>query len=259
MRHWIIFLLLLTACPFQAKAAQEHLYEYSKSPHISDKVWETVKPYFLPSNHPIKKRLDQIFSTRPSASEKRLKNAGFNKPRHRPQSKMVVSHHPDLPGYLFKLYTDDQKLVDYTLIIHRIKGAESIKRSIKRHGYDKFFKVPKKWIYPLPVETSRSRGQNFVLVVEDAKILSHKQNYSKWRGEEMTQERAKAIFTLLKENGLRDTIHPFNLPFCKDGKMAFIDTEYHHSGPVHFTRMTRHMPKALRPFWQRLIAGQPIE
>ncbi len=254
MRYYLLIFLFLFVCPFQGKAAESPRYEYTKNPYISDKVWETVKPYFLPSNHRIKQDLDLIFASRPTANSKRLKKAGFSRPHHRPQSKMVVSRHKALPGYLLKLFTDDQDLIDYTLMIHRIKGAHSVSRSIKQHGYEKFFKVPKKWIYPLPAETAHKRGQNFIIVVEDAKILDRKQNYKKWRGPEMTEELATAIFTVLKENGLRDTIHPFNLPFCRDGKMAFIDTEYHHSYPVQFHRMTRHLPTGLRPFWQRLIA-----
>lgn len=252
MRKLLLFFLILFVSPLEASD------DYPRNPHVSDVVWETAKPYFLPFNHPIKPKLDKIFASRPTLNEHTLKRAGFKKTHPRPQSKLVVTTHKHLPGYWLKFFLDDQKgVVDYTHLIHRIKGARSIQKTIERRGYKHLFKVPKKWIYPLPAEPSPPSGhrKNFILVAEDMNVLSRKKNNSKWKSSAMTKELATAIYIVLKQNGLRDTIYPFNLPFSTDGKLAFIDTEYHHAGPVHFERMIRHFPSRLRVFWQQLTLG----
>ncbi|MCE5315865.1 MAG: hypothetical protein LLG04_00700, partial [Parachlamydia sp.] len=253
MRKFLI-LTLLIVFPITAKET-----DYPHNPYVTDAVWETVKPYFLPYDHPIRPKLDRLFARRPTINERTVKKAGFNSPKKRPQSHMVISTHKAIPGYWFKMFTDDQKgVVDYTHMIHRIKGARSIQRTIERRGYEHLFKVPKKWIYPLPAEPSppTPNRMNFVLIAEDMKTLSRKSNNHKWKSSAMTKERATALYIVMKVNGLRDSIYPFNIPFSRDGKMAFIDTEYHHAGPVHFDRMLHYMPHRLRNFWQYLTHGQ---
>src|ERR1700722_16138477 len=131
---------LLVSLTFLLPVAAKPLYEYKQSRDVTDAVWEAVQPYLLPSTHPIKSRLDKIFASEPHASETRLKNAGFARPYQRPHSRMVVSRHEELPGYLVKLFTEDQSRTDYTAMIHRIKGARSIKKSIEKYGFQKFFK-----------------------------------------------------------------------------------------------------------------------
>jgi hypothetical protein len=261
MSRILSFFLFVFLCISGKGATVEARYDYPQNPYISEAVWETVKPYLLPSNHRIKHKLDKIFkASRATLNEKQLKKAGFTEPYHRRyNTKIVVSRHKEIPGYLVKLYTDDQvDIVDYSHLIHRIRGAQSIKNSIEKHGYEKYFKVPRKWLYPLPPvpsPLSAKGGKNFILVVEDMQILSRRSNYDKWKGKVMTKDRARAIFTVMKENELKDTIQPFNLPFCRDGKMAFIDTEHHHSGAVAFQSMTRHLPRSVRSYWEELISG----
>lgn len=252
----IILLFLLSFALVQAE--EKPVYNYTKNPDVSEAVWDAVKPYLLPSNHPVKKKLDKIFTaSRVTAHERSVKAAGFTSPYHRPQSRMVVSRHKDLPGYLVKMFTDDQRSVaDYTLMLHRIKGARSIQRSIEKHGYEHLFKVPKKWIYPLPAEPVpliAKYRKNFIIVVEDANILPRKDNYRKWKSSAMSRERMKALYVVMKEQGLKDSVFPFNLPFSEDGKIAFIDTEYHHSWPVHFNRLTSYFPSNQRNFWKQMI------
>ena len=54
-------------------------YNYPRT-YISNDVWETVKPYLLPSNHPLKAKLDMIFGNeRVTRSVHALKNAGFSR------------------------------------------------------------------------------------------------------------------------------------------------------------------------------------
>lgn len=266
----LIFLCLLWISPFihaegHAKAITDKggvrgtpVFDYTPSPRVSPEVWEMVKPYLLPSNHPIKPALDRIFSqTRVTANAKSVKRAGFKKPLPRPYSHCTVSHHPSLKGYLVKLFTDDQPLLcDHLAWIKRIKGANAVQKSIDKHKFHHFFKVPGKWIYPLPANPpprNINKGKNFILVVEDMDIYEKQKNYDRWRGKKMTPQRIDAVWIVMEENGLSDSIRPFNIPFCKDGLQAFIDTEHHHEWPVHYEIMARYLSSSIEQHWIELM------
>jgi hypothetical protein len=233
------------------------LYEYEKSPYVSSEVWEYVKHFLLPSNHPVKAKLDKIFSaSRVTLNEYSLMQAGFERSNVRKFSNNIVSKHPELPGYLVKLFTDEQDIEDYAPLICRIDGAQYIRNEIKAHGYEDMFSVPNKWIYPLPSEPSPPEGyhrKNFILVVEDMKIYRKSKNYLRWK-EKMTPKRADAMYVLLQNVGLIDSIYPFNLPFCEDGRQAFIDTEHHHKWPVRFQLMLQFFSPEMEQHW-RIIVG----
>lgn len=234
------------------------VYEYEKSPHVSSEAWECVKPYLLPSNHPVKARLDKIFSSsRATLNEDSMLAAGFERATVRAYSHNIVSKHPDLQGYLVKLFTDQQDIQDYPLLIWRIEGANAVRHEIITRGYEKMFSVPNKWIYPLPIEPSpppECHRKNFILVVEDMHIYRKSKNTRRWK-EKMTPKRADAMFVLLQVVGLNDSIYPFNLPFCEDGRQAFIDTEHHHNWPIHFHLMLPFFSPEMEQYW-RILVGQ---
>jgi hypothetical protein len=231
-------------------------YNYPANPHIPHEVWNLVKPHLLPSNHPLKAQLDSIFKQqRVTKNLQTLCNAGFSRCYIRGYSQLVVTKHPMLRGYWLKLFIDEQDITDYPILIHRIQGANDIRNSIDRHGYHHFFSVPVKWLYPLPAEPSPPADhhrKNFILIAEDMKIYKKKENAQKWAAK-ITPPRALAIYTILQELGLNDCIHPFNLPFCEDGRQAFIDTEHHHNWPVYFNLMTKHLPIAIANYWHKII------
>ena len=230
-----------------------------KSPYVNESTWEMVEPYLLPENHPIREQLDRIFcvQTRVIASSDTLKEAGFPKPNPRPYSHAIISHHPLLKGYLVKMFSDSQpKVVDWEQWLRRIKGAISIQEFIIKYDYADFFKVPKKWIYPLPAEPSPSEGsfrKNFICVVEDMEILEKAASYAKWKGDYMTPEKLEAIFHVLKEEGLSDSVRAFNLPIAKDDKIAILDTEHHHKWPVRYAILAEYLSPEMQVYWQSLI------
>ncbi len=236
------------------------VYNYERNPHVPPDVWARVSPYFLPSNHPIKEKLDQIFSEfRVSLNKEMMRIAGFEQPEHRQFSGAIVSQHPLLRGYYVKVYTDDREGVnEWHQWLIRIEGANNIQATIDKYKLNKLFKVPKKWIYPLPAEPSPPRDylrKNFILVVENMRTLTYEDNFVKWRSRSMTQDRANALFLIMKENGLNDCIHPFNVPFCRDGKQAFVDTENHHKWPIHFEIMLDYFSPQIADHWRRLIVN----
>lgn len=271
MIHLLWYLILVAASAnLHAEAAEKKssrntdkfpsnpVYDYVKSPYVTHEIWERVKPYLLPSNHPVKARLDKLFSkSRITLNQDTVAAAGFDRSTVRTYSHNIVSKHPALKGYLVKFFTDEQDLEDYTPLICRIEGANCVKAIIEERGYQKMFKVPNKWIYPLPEEPSPPAGyyrKNFILVVEDMYIYRKSKNTRRWK-ENMTPRRADAMYVILQLAGLNDSIYPFNLPFCEDGKQAFIDTEHHHTWPVHFDLMLPYFSSEMEQYW-RIVVGQ---
>lgn len=235
---------------------------YQKPPYIPQEMWDRVKPYFLPPNSSIKAQLDAIFtSQRVLLSLDGFKKAGFSKYKMREWSHAVVAKHPKLQGVVIKAYLDTEKLfIDWERWIARIEGAQGVRTCIERHGYEKYFTVPLKWIYPLPAEPSPPLSpeysrKNFILVAQEIAILKKQDNLNAWKMQ-ITPEILDAIYTVLKEEGLFDSVIPSNIPFTKDGRMSFLDTEHHHKWPVYYSRITQYLSPPMQHYWKMLIKNE---
>lgn len=260
--------MMLVACsmvaPFELIAKHVQHREYVYNPYGSLELWDTLQPYFLPENHPIKAKLDKLFKReRLILSKETFEAAGFNKIKMREPTNIIIGKHPSLKGYILKVYLDSQPaVVEWANWMDRITGAEGIRSCIKRHSYQKHFKVPHKWIYPLPASPSPPddplyNRKNFLLVVEDMRILSYTENKEAYR-KKMTPELLNALYTILNEEGLLDSVYIDNIPFTEDGRIAFIDTEHHHKGPIRYEKLTGFFSPAMQQHWQRLIeSGGP--
>jgi hypothetical protein len=232
---------------------------YEVNPYVSAEIWERVRPYFLPENHPIRPKMDRLFRKhRVIQTPEDFKKAGFKRFHPGHWSRVMASAHPELQGYFIKAFADTELRIknDWLKWLHRIEGAESIRACINRHHYRSLMKVPHKWIYPLPIhpsppENSRYLRKNFILVAEDMRIEEHSKNNKLYR-KKMTPKLMEAVYTVYQEEGLYDSVYPFNVPFCKDGKLAFIDTEFHHRWPVPFHKLTSHFSSELRNYWTQL-------
>ena len=233
--------------------------KYQKNPYVETETWEQLEPYFLPDNHPIKATLDRIFSkSRALASNKAMKKAGF-KLLKQPKNKLAIAKHPKLKGYLVKAYLDPMLTTDWVWWIKRIEGARAVQNSIDKHGYQALIKVPQKWIYPLPPEPSPkvipgAERKNFILVVEDMRVLNYEDNLEAYY-KKPTRTLLNAIYTIITENLLIDSIYIDNIPFCKDGKLAFIDTEHCNdtSQPLKIERIAQYLSKEMHAYWEQLI------
>jgi hypothetical protein len=229
---------------------------YAPNPYVSEETWNAVKPYLLPENHPIKNKLDRIFSTRVTLNSNTIKKAKFENNEARLYSKAVITKHPKLKGYYIKMYMDSQAGIDDAQQwITRVTGAMSIQDYINRNNLHKYFKVPQKWIYPLPPEPSPHNGahrKNFILVAEDMKILERKKNKSRWR-KKMCRPMLNQIYSITLELGLADCLYAFNMPFGKDGRIAFIDTEHHHKWPVPLGNLLRYLSPEMQAYWTQLM------
>lgn len=232
--------------------------------YVSEHVWEKVSPYLMPKKHPLKRRLNAMFSqARVLKGMKSLWLAGFTPAAPQKSTGVIVTKHKDMPGYIFKIYADNQRTVfrqpEYIDWIGRASGAEYLRQEIAAAGWDDYFKAPKKWIYALPADptgTHPHTQKNFILVEEDMEILSPKKNKEKWHSASVTAHFLNMLFHLLSTTGLIDGSKPANIPFCKDGKIAFVDTQWHHQKPAGFHKLFRILPENLWHHWQSLIDEQ---
>lgn len=227
--------------------------------HSKD-VSAKVRPYLLPNDHPIKSSLDALFSSdRVILNMKKLLKAGFQTAGPRKVTRLIVATHPDFPGYIFKLYLDAQRYhkdtPEHKLWMMRIQGVQLIQKEIDAHGWQGMFKVPKKWIYALPKDPDPSTDfltKNYILVEEDMDIYPDAKNKKLWKSNQVSQELLSALFTILKNVGLNDCVKPDNIPFSKDGRVAFIDTQSFHES-VPYKDFAPFLSEANQKYWKKLI------
>ena len=212
-----------------------------------------VQYYLMPDNHPAKKALDTIFSPAYAlASPQSMKRAGFFLRLRSDPRKLIAAKHPFLPDYIIKAYLDTHSEIDeeWKYLVDRIIGARIIQESIEDNHYNHLMKVPKKWIYALPNPGRRK----YVLVAENMNLMSPAKNAACYL-KKMNKERLAALFVLLKENLLIDSVYISNIPFCTDGKIAFIDTEHFHTmaKPVPYEMLLPKLSREMQDYWNTLI------
>lgn len=253
------FVFCLATCLIFSELASYQGIE-SKPTDLSEEAWDAVVPYLMEPGHPAYKTLSTIFnSARVVDSLDSIRDAGFVLT---PQQGVHVhaTTHPKLKGYVIKMYTDTNPERDWFKWSQRCKGAELIRASIAKFGFSKLFKVPKKWIYILPTTYTPSPSadiypKHFVLVVEDMRVLPPKENRKRYRGKHMHKTTLDALVTIIEDLGLHDAIRCNNVPFCKDGKLAFVDTESWHRWPVWFHPMKEFLCPGMMGYWEMLTAN----
>ncbi|WP_059358920.1 hypothetical protein [Parachlamydia acanthamoebae] len=231
--------------------------KYQKPPHISDQVWQTVSPYLLPENHPLRGSLDRIFSkSRALADTRSLKKAGFYWTKKGSYSPIYPTRHKKIKGYFIKIMTDAQENEDWKNWVHRIQGAQDTQKAINEFGCQSLLKVPKKYIYPLPTYPSPGPGckkrKNFVLLSEDMKLVERDKNKQLFR-KKMTKAHLNAIYKVVTKVGLKDSLYYNNIPWAKDGRLAFVDTEHHHVWPVFYKRFFKLLSPEMLAHWKALL------
>jgi hypothetical protein len=235
---------------------RQHNYEF---PKVDESIWEQVRPYLLPANHPAWPKLNRIFcKVRATQTPEDFKKAGFKRWRPGRWSRVMASSHPEIKEYFVKAYSDLELgiIYDWKKWIHRIEGAKTIRATIKRNNLQEHFKVPHKWLYPLPAHPSPPKNshylrKNFILIAENMRIQPHEKNDKMYK-HNMTRQLLDGIYIILQEAGLYDSVYNFNIPFCKDGRIAIIDTEYHHKWPVPFERLSKCYSKEMRAYWEKI-------
>lgn len=204
--------------------------------------------YVMPSKHPAREVVDRIFQSCEIDSRESLCRAGFKLLKRNNKNNPYAVKHGMLEGYVVKLFTDDHPRVDkLEHLISRIEGANLVREIIRMHHYQCFFKVPRKWLYPLP---EKEGSNEFILVVEDMNILSDKSNIAKWKSGSVSIKQLNALFTIVKEAGLYDSMYIENIPFSIDGKIAFTDTECFQKWPVPYVNLASSLSERNRVYWE---------
>ena len=223
---------------------------------ISKQDWKRINAYTIPKRHPAKQKLDQICSNaRVFASLDAMIAAGFEKAKPQHHTKIIVTRHPDLPGYIIKAYLDDQKYhsnnPEHYYWLKRCEGARRIQATIDENHYEHVLKVPEKWIYRLPDNPAPAEGsvpKYFILIEDDMNIVSNKKNVRLWRTK-ATQEILTALKVVMLKDRFYDCAKPANCPFSKDGRVALVDTQTFDKRKVKFFKLNRVLSKPMRKFW----------
>jgi hypothetical protein len=230
---------------------------FEKNLHLPMPVWQAAQPYLLPWDHPIRKKLDKIFTaSRAITNVAAFEKAGF-KFRLRNNRQMIVAKHRDLKNYVVKVYLDDCPCEEWTPFIKRIIGSQIIRASIEQNHFEKQLKAPQKWLYPLPNAHFPNTGipRFFVLVAEDMHIANPDKNRLKYM-HSMTRETMWALFVVLSQNLLFDSTFIDNVPFSEDERLAFVDTEHYGSAfPMRYFRLTPYFSPGMQHFWNELTQG----
>ncbi|KIC73705.1 hypothetical protein DB42_BS00200 [Neochlamydia sp. EPS4] len=246
--------------PISKSANAPSLYPnyYVQPSHIEPNIWLQLQPFFLPENHPIKPKLDRLFSKRVTQNKESLQKAGFIQPTPMRFSKTIVTKNKNIPGFIFKFFGDDQlEINDWERCYARVAGAISIQEALNRHHINHLFVVPTKWIYPLPeapypLKQNNLQRKNFIVIENEIDIFSGKENNKMWKSPIINCHTLSWIYILLQELGLNDSPYNFNMPIAKDNRIAFVDTEHHHKWPVPLKKLWQFLSPPMRDFWNQL-------
>lgn len=166
----------------------------------------------------------------------RFEDAGFSLVAHAPH-KMMAGKHKRAKGYFFKKYNNDhdseKQLVNY---LRRIEGSRLIRTFIADHGFTRVI-APKKWLYELPT----TFPERYLLVAERVDLATRDETHRRYAriSTEQLQELATVLYYF---RGLNSTAA--NLPYTKEGQIAFIDTERWHHDKDLLRKVGDRLPRA---------------
>lgn len=218
----LFYLIIFIGCSLCAS-----LHAQMKLNQSDNKKQSSPQSYLLPKDHFLQKRLRNILTdSNMFQSPQHFQNAGFDVILG--HKNLMVGFHSSIPSYLIKKFTNEKpqfsQLGNY---LKRLKGADTLRDYIKKHNF-KHIVVPKKWLYKLPTHFSKDGKASYLLIVENMDI------YDDWNEPEseakklyynMDKEVLTELCTILHDVGGCDA-YPWNQPFTRSGKIAFVDTEH---------------------------------
>lgn len=235
-------------------------YALKRTTNVKE-IEEQVAPYLLPKDHFTSEALDAIFKKKGVlATIESMKDAGFEILIYRQGRGLIVASHPLLKNFLIKTYLDTATHVEWTRWVRRSQGRERMQQFMDAHPiYNRYFKVPLKWIYQIPrkkrgVATENSVPREYVLVVENMDLADKETNLQMYQSL-ITYTALDGLYLIIDQTGFSDG-HIGNLPFSSDGRIAFIDTEYTNTWPVHFDWMSKWFSARKKRYWEALIENK---
>lgn len=233
---------------------------FDGNPLFTSHMRKRMKPFLLPLNHPLKVKLDAIFSrSRVIANEESFVAAGFETLSIRPVSYVRLAKHPKIPGYLFKLFLDtelrqkDEK-PGWHWLANRCEGARNVRNLIKKKKL-KHFAVPDKWLYPLSYSKSiQGSKQPVILIVEDMNLTSHQESCEAWHNL-VTRECVEELYCILS-HGYSSCFLVENIPYSKRKKFACIDTEHpKRNMRKRYPKVGEYLSPEMGAYWKKLTRG----
>jgi hypothetical protein len=212
--------------------------------------------YLLPKRHPAKRVLDKIFShSGVIRNKKTLRKAGFKILFSQKKSFVQVVSHPRLKGYLLKLYLDSDRRIrrgpaGWKRLTVRCIVAKKIKSIIARKHVHTFV-VADKWLYPLPPPKHRSsKKQPVVLIVKNMNIYNRKKSEKAWR-RKASWSTVKGLYKIFSR-GYGSAFLAGNVPYTKNHKFAFIDTEFD-KRKIPMRHAYRRLSPRMWKYWKSLV------
>lgn len=254
-----LILTLLLSGSFSTLDAKHHTTypDFKDNPYLTSEMRDKIKPYLLPLDHELKPLLDAIFSVgRVLQDEHALTQAGFTIVHSMHSSFIKVVKHPAIPGYLFKLYLDNETRLKgdkpgWWWLTNRCKGAERIREMIKKKNI-KHFAVPDKWLYIVPsyFPSAGPIVQPVVVVETDMNLESH--DMIAWAWQNLASRSVLDELYYILDHGSGSYFLTGNVPYSKSGKFVFIDTEYP-KREIKMKKVKQFLNPEMQAYWDHLM------
>ena len=215
-----------------------------------------ISPHLIPHNHPLKPVLDSIFfERRVIETRASMEDAGFVILEARQKSFALIAEHPAVPGYLFKIYSDDaiarNHRAGWKWLLDRCRGAAKIRTFIKKRKMH-FFTVPDKWLYLVPHQTDQFGNpiqQPVILIATKMPITSKQETEHAWKTV-ITKKHLNELYYILS-HGSASTNLIENIPYMGNGQFSFIDTEYPKRA-LSLKKVSPYLSKKAKVYWEKL-------
>lgn len=233
---------------------------FKQNRNVTSEMRNRMKPFLLPEKNPLKTQLDAIFNAfRATENYETFSQAGFQTFSFRPSTYILVARHPSVPGHIFKVYLDSEarqkdKMPGWLWLTMRCEGARNVRQLIKKRKM-KYFSVPDKWLYPLPIQPSPKSfagpfPQPVILVVTDMNIVSDGESREAWKNV-ITPQHLDELYCILS-HGYSSTYVAENIPYTKNGKFSCIDTE-HPKRKLKYKSISRYLSTEMEQYWNKLV------
>ena len=224
--------------------------QLEKNPYLTKTMKQKITLYLLPENHPIRPTLDTLFAKIQTIENlETLIQNHFTILSVQEKSHVVVAKHPQLKGFLFKIYRNSlpngrNHTIGWESLVLRCKHQRKVKHLLLKKEI-RYFEVPEKWLYPLHV--SRKTDQPIVLIATDMDLTSHEESIHAWKTK-ITKNHLSELYLILKK-GYSSVHVTYNIPYTKRGTFALIDLEKpRKSHKLH--RIERFLSDENQYYWQ---------
>jgi hypothetical protein len=211
--------------------------------------------HVLPRDHPACRLLERL-CRRSSIidNERDFLAAGFEIQKKQRRSLMRVATHPELAGYVFKVFFVDERERErekprgWKGFVARCNGADRIRRVIQEHRI-RHFTVPRKWLFRAPHHLFHD-DQPTILVAEFQDLVSQEESKRAWL-DSVGESHLDELFAIINRAG-GTSYRPDNIPLTRQGWFAFIDTE-HSNDLADYESIAPYLSFQMREYWFTLI------